>query len=346
VHRSLCFAATVMTAATMTMALQPADASPAAQNLGSPLAATTVITSPLAKPPVVPTGALLGAHVDYDHSKNIDQSTEINLLEENIGRTLDIDNSYYGFDDDLVGAQAVADRAAGRIPLDSWGCFDPGAIVSGDLDTAILAQAEEVKEFGTPIYIRWGWEMDQGANHVCANQLGPTEFVLAWRHLWNLFQQAGATNAAWVWSPSAAGFSNGTAMEYYPGDAYVDYASADGYSRSTTDPTDFAHIFGPLYQAFSTRKPILIGETGAVVGPTQAPWITQTGNEIDGLGTQLGQAFPDVKALVFFDSRGCHDYTITTADSVTAFAQLARSAYFNPLGKPLGPENPVPMIDQ
>jgi hypothetical protein len=294
------------------------------------------------KPPLVPSGSLLGASVYYDHSEP--KAGQINVLEADIGRTLDIDNNYFKFADNLVGSTAMADEQAGRIPLDSWACADPATIVSGKLDSKILAQAAEVKSYAYPIYLRWSWEMDQGANATCANKEGPAEFVLAWRHIWTLFQQAGATNAAWVWCPSHLAFSNNSYESYYPGDEYVDYACADGYSRSTSAPTSFADLFTPLYNAFSTPnavtngKPILIGETGEEPGATQAAWISQ-------VGQQVSSDFPDIKALLFFDSRGKDDYAITAPASVTALANLARSTYFNPLDRPLSPEQHIPMPD-
>jgi hypothetical protein len=293
--------------------------------LGGTVTEELTLTVALWKPPLVPKGSLLGASVYPDHS--MPKLGEIVTFEKQIGRTLDIDNNYFGFKDPLIGKAAEADEAAGRIPLVSWACGDPDGVLAGTYDAQLKAQADAVKAFGYPVYLRYSWEMDQGANHLCANKDGTAAFRAAWRHIWTIFKDAGATNAAWVWCPSHLAFSDGTASEYYPGNRYVDYVCADGYSRSATSPTSFATIFGALYKDWSKRKPILIGETGQVPGAKQAAWITQTGD-------QIRNRFPDIKALLYFDSHGRINYAITPK-SLAAFAALAQSHYFNPLAKPI-----------
>src|SRR5438105_15657730 len=76
-----------------------------------------------------------------------------------------------------------------------------------------------------PVFIEWFPDMDTSSLAV-----SPASFVSAWRHVHDIFAARGATNAVWVWCPSAPGFASSTAQAYYPGDTYVDWACADGYN--------------------------------------------------------------------------------------------------------------------
>ena len=318
--------------------------SPAAKSTSTTTGATTKAGAGVAtangKPPVPAHGALLGASVYYDHA--IPKTGQITALEENLGRSLDVDHNYYTWDQSFPGVNETRDTQAGRIPFISWGCTNVDSIASGQYDSMITQRADAIKAYDHPVYIRWYWEMDfkaknklPGAN--CLQSDGGVGYVNVWRHIWNIFEQQGATNVAWVWCPGVEAFNNNTAMQYYPGDQYVDYACADGYSRQAAKPVPFAKIFAKFYSQFAARKPLIIGETGAEAGPTQAPWIA-------AMGQSMESQFPDIKVLVLWDSIFKYNYTITAPASVSALDALARSPYFNPLNKPIGPIKAVPML--
>ena len=283
------------------------------------------------KPPVPATGALLGASVYYDHSEP--KTGQIGVLEANLGRTLDVDHIYYTWNQSFPGSLETADSQAGRIPFISWGCTNVDAIASGQYDDLIAQRADAIRAYGKPVYIRWYWEMDfkaknklPGAN--CLQADGGAGYIRAWQHIWTVFHDQGATNVAWVWCPGVEAFNRETADQYYPGDSYVDYVCADGYSRQSARPVSFAQIFGKFYAQWAGRKPIIIGETGAEAGSTQSTWITQMDQAVQA-------QFPDIKVLLYWDSIFQYNYTVTDPASVSALADLARTSYFNPLGKAL-----------
>ena len=54
----------------------------------------------------------------------------------------------------------------------------------------------------------------------------PASFIAAWRRVYRIFAQVGATNVRWVWCPTGWGFGKGLAERFYPGSAYVDWIRA------------------------------------------------------------------------------------------------------------------------
>jgi beta-mannanase len=51
----------------------------------------------------------------------------------------------------------------------------------------------------------------------------PAKYIAAWRHFHDIFVARGATNAVWAWCPNNTDDGgSGPAMDYYPGDEYVD----------------------------------------------------------------------------------------------------------------------------
>jgi hypothetical protein len=315
---------------------------------------------------------------------------QINVLEKNLGRTLDIDNNYYCFGPacpavkgNLVSTPARqnpadnSDNAANRISLDSWGCStakdssgtpeDPAGIVReyqawkqhpstpGPTIRYVITQAQDVASYGHPILIRWAWEMNQGASKGCVNSQSTLSanqktFTSAWKDIWTIFQEYHATNAGWVWCPSANGFTGkDDAAGYFPGARYVTYVCADGYSRRSG--ATFASIFGKAYAFSTTRavsKPFMIGETGDEADLAQASWITS------GLFGQIENPatgkvyYPDVKAVLYWDSWNgttCNDYTITSPASISALRVVAGNRYFNPAHRSLSAPVSAPMTD-
>ena len=103
--------------------------------------------------------------------------------------------------------------------------FSNQAIADGKWDHYITQWADAVRAFPhIRVYIRFGHEMN-GTWYPWS--LDPQEYVLAWRHIWNIFQQQRVTNARFVWS---ADFGEGPAdapgwesnlMAYWPGRKYV-----------------------------------------------------------------------------------------------------------------------------
>ena len=283
---------------------------------------------------IPPSGVLFGAYVRPPDSY-LDEAKRdaVRELEADIGRTLAVDHHYYPWDAPFPGANESFDEEADRVSMISWHGSDTSAIRSGAQDRLIRERASAVKELGRPVFLRWGWEMD-GTRNV-SWVISPASYVAAWIHIRRIFDETGATNAVWVWCPSADAFESGVASSYYPGNAYVDWVCADGYNWAPVKPgtswRSFGSIFAPFYSwARQTDKPIMIGETGVLEGgdDAKASWLRD-------VATTLRTRMPLVDAFLYFSSITENDEiwydwrTDTSAASSEAFAELARDPLFD-----------------
>src|SRR5207249_4641837 len=197
-------------------------------------------------------------------------------------------------------------------------------ITKGLYDSSFATWAQQAKAYGYPFFLRWDWEMNGSWfswGTTSSNQNTPADYVAAWRHIHDIFQQAGATNVTWVWCANTEYSGTVPIDQLYPGDSYVDWTSIDGYSQSSsTWWLSFFNLFSPTYNHMlqvAASKPIMIAETSSrEVGGSKANWIS------DALSTQLPQSFPQIKALVWMNwfNSSINPWEIeSSASSQTAF---------------------------
>ena len=219
-------------------------------------------------------------------------------------------------------------EATGSVPLISWGgresCPDDSAISAGQYDQQIVQYANVLKNFGHPVFVRWFWEMNFTENaKACLGSAGAPGYIAAWRHIYSLFHQAGATNVAFVWCPGLAGSGGVPRMiDYYPGADYVDWIGIDGYLKDANNAASFAELFGTWYTTFVPfNKPLIVAETGAPP--------TEQAAYFNGMSQSVPTQFPALKAILYFDARGSNgDWQLSQA-GLTAFAQLLANVYFS-----------------
>ncbi len=190
-----------------------------------------------------------------------------------------------------AGALEVLDVASGTVSLHN--------IAAGNYDGFITDWARQARAFGHPLFLRWDWEMN-GTWFPWATGAGASaaDYVAAWRHMHDLFVQAGATNVSWVWCPNVLFNGSPSYDTLYPGDAYVDWTCLDGYNKGGQYSTTFVNLFAASYRALlklAPTKPIMIGETASVEDSgKKAAWITAALNA-------LPAKFPRIKAFLWFN---------------------------------------------
>jgi hypothetical protein len=279
--------------------------------------------------PLAPaTGALVGAWVrpqPYTQDGRIDS---VARFEHQIGGPLDIVHTYRRWTEPFFSPSDLQFISTGHLLQLSWAGDDARKIASGAFDNLIRARARAARAMGRPFFMEWRWEMDR-PNLQATVWSGP-DYVKAWQHIHAIFDQEGATNASWVWCPTADGFAKGRAQSYYPGDAWVDWVCVDAYPGS--DLTPMSDVLAPfLSWAAGHDKPIMIGEYGVPrsASPAErAAWLTATAATF--------RAHPQIKAVVYYDENpGGHSakraYVIDDQPPVLeAFRAMARSPYFDP----------------
>jgi len=155
--------------------------------------------------------------------------------------------------------------------------------------------------------------------------------VAAWDHIRAVFAAAGVHNAAWVWCPTANGFSDGQAAAFYPGNNEVDWICADAYPAYGSTASFASTVTAFLGWASHYAKPVMIGEFGVPEsdGASQrAEWLRAA--------QQVVEADRQVKALLYFDANPAGQgpqgsYSLTgDAAALSAFRAIATQPYFNP----------------
>ena len=294
--------------------------------------------------PLAPaTGTLFGTYVQPRTGWiREDVVAAVNKLESDLGRRLDIDQHYNPWHVAFPSWKEEWDLANGRIPLITWGSTRTSRINSGSQDALIRARADGVKALREPVFLRFFAEMDGDfLAHVTGS---PAAYIAAWRRAWWIFASRGATNAVWVWCPTAWGFATGEARKYYPGDAYVDWLCADGYNwapgRRGAPWRSFAQVFEAFYEyGEAVGKPMMVGEYGCLErrAGEKAQWIANAG---DALKNQL----PGIAAVVYFDSKSEHvglDFRVDTSpSSYEAYKAMAADPHFKPPHEGLLPVDP------
>lgn len=261
----------------------------------------------------------------------------------------------------------------GVVPMLTWEAWDPPAedpdleptdvreesrqprfqlerIIEGEFDGYIRDYAVSVRKYGGPVMIRLFHEMNgfwfPWAGTV--NDNDPEDFVDAWRHVVDIFDEAGATNVNWVWNPNAESVPDrpeNDLDEYWPGDDYVDWTGLSGFNFGTTSDVSrwraFTETFSePLEDLSEYDQPIVIAEfASAEEGGDKATWIT-------GAFAAMIDTFPKVDAAVWFDREinEARDFRIDSSDgALDAFQRAVATEQILSAPAALRRTEPVPV---
>ncbi len=293
--------------------------------------------------PLVPAGgALLGLRVGAPTGTTMQAA--LAARESAAGRSIDIDAHDYLWRDTAPGPLERWDIQNGRIPLVTWrpDGLRLSSLASGTNDSRVKLWAQALKGLGGPVLLRFAPGMNGGAsiswsgvaNSDNGGSNGTTKFISAWRHVHDVFVAQGATNVVWVWSPDAVNApgtpSWNTWSAYYPGDTYVDWVGVNGSNAGTTVAggtwRSLTSIVTPLYQAYATRKPVMIADTAtAEAGGSKPSWLADASSAVRS-------SLPGVAAWVYTDTVGTSGYQLdSSAPALGSWVTLAQLPYFRPM---------------
>ncbi|PKQ16543.1 MAG: hypothetical protein CVT67_03865 [Actinobacteria bacterium HGW-Actinobacteria-7] len=235
----------------------------------------------------------------------------------------------------LSRVQTIVDH--GSIPLvtlEFWSIDGTGglkSIANGSKDAYLRTFADSAKSFGHEVWLRPFHEMNGNwypwGGTVNGNSAA--DLIAAWRHVRTVFAERGATNVKFVWcvnNDNVPNTSANTIEGYWPGDAYVDYASLDGYNWGTTQDwsnwRSFSSVFGNAYGrvAALTAKPMFIAETASPEqGGSKAAWITD-------MFKQINTTYTRIQGVVWFNTNKECDWRIESSSTSQAAYKAAVAA--------------------
>lgn len=198
---------------------------------------------------------------------------------------------YVNWTQDFSSTDVYDAYSEGALPVITWEPFAGGTtghtildqpayalstIIDGSHDAYITRYAEAVKAAKVPIAIRFMHEMNGNWYPWSPGVNGNSEpqYVAAWKHVWTLFHQVGATNVIWIWAPNVLRGAQNTIhlVDVYPGDQYVDWIGMSAYEDYESTASA---LLNPTIKAIRrfTQKDLLITETGAQPNSNKVAWI-------------------------------------------------------------------------
>jgi Glycosyl hydrolase family 26 len=238
-----------------------------------------------------------------------------------------------------VQRQLAAVASRGSIPEITWEPWDSTRpvrtqprftlrrIISGRFDPYIRRFAAALADYGGPVRLRFAQEMN-GSWYPwseVANGNHAHEFVGAWRHIHDVFDETGARNVQWVWSPAAIAIPRAQ----YPGSAYVDLVSLSLFNGGSQLRYNHWHPFSQLVKASVARlrsiapeKPIELSEVGSAErGGNKPAWIA-------GMFASLAHD-PGIESLIWYDLVKGSDWRVESSRrSIEAFASKVADARY------------------
>ena len=190
-------------------------------------------------------------------------------------------------------------------------------IADGSQDDYLVSYADAVRDYGHPVVLSFGPEMNADWYSWGYRQASAPEFIAAWRHIVSVFQAQRADNVRWLWTAETVTPGDASVQSpdaWWPGRNYVTWVGMDGYFDRSGET--FTALFGPTVTDLRalTGDPILVTATGAT---SQA-----------GKVAKIADLFAGVRAdhllgLVWFDASGSQDWRIDTPATFTAFGKAA-----------------------
>ncbi len=237
---------------------------------------------------------------------------EAATFQDAVGRQSDIVHGFVNPQSEVPLNQIRQAQQAGHVvmitlePFEVESSYNPAySIIVGDIDDDLRRWARQLDRLDQPVMLRFMHEMNGNwypwsVGHGGGGRNSPAHVINAYRHAWQIFQDEGATDVQWVWSPNTGAPVGVNYASLYPGDQYVDIVGLDGYNGGSDlgrfgGWKSFREIFESSLEEVAqlTDRPVIIAETSSAEGGgDKAAWIS---NMFKFLETRS-----DVTALLWF----------------------------------------------
>ncbi|MFD1929330.1 glycoside hydrolase family 26 protein [Sporosarcina siberiensis] len=193
--------------------------------------------------------------------------------------------------------------AVGGFPQIAW---EPNNGLEKVQDDEYLRQfARDAKEANVPVLLRYASEMNGNWTAYSDN---PELYIEKWKLVHRVMQED-APNVMMLWNVFT--IPEQTINDFYPGDEYVDYVGLNIYNvvyhnDELVEPSHFEdplRLLDYVYNTYSHKKPIVIGEFGATnYNVTDGLYHVDFAIEkISRMYKHLPHLYPRVKNIYYFD---------------------------------------------
>lgn len=257
----------------------------------------------------------------------------IGAFETLAGKKMAVILWYVHWSDPFPKTPAEQVSANNSIPLITWEPWitnEAGtllSIASGSYESYVREFFLAAKAWGGTILLRFGHEMNgnwypwDGAHN--GGSTGPDKYKQAWLYIYSVRKAVGADNVKLVWCPNNSDLpaeSWNAAVNYYPGDAYVDWLGMDGYNWGRERWQSFDEVFADIYGKLTllSSKPLMIGEfaSGTNEADDKGAWITDAFEKIR-------TTYPRVKLFCWFNINKERDWRVDSPPAAAAAFKLA-----------------------
>ncbi|GCE17688.1 glycosyltransferase [Dictyobacter kobayashii] len=165
------------------------------------------------------------------------------------------------------------------------------SIANGLHDDALKRWAQQIRAYDKPVYITILLHVDRNwsLSSAVANGGIPQDAPRAWTHVQTIFQQQGAANVSWVWSPADPAHD----QPYAPPASSTDAVLLSMISYPKTKWTDPQHAIDAVVQRYPD-KPIMFEVSAAGTVQQKAAWLQKVGMAVEHTH--------DIYALIYHDA--------------------------------------------
>ena len=206
------------------------------------------------------------------------------------------------------------------------------------LHNEIVTWANRIKSLGTHVYFTFNHEPETSLNSSGQG----ADFIAAWRKVVTVFRGQGVTNADYLWIMTAYSFKardRRRAVDWYPGEAYIDYMGADAYNwyncrPGTSNPwNSLEQLLNPmrLFAQGRTIKGLMVPEWASTEDSAQPGRKAQWFADARALFKKPG--WEGFKAVLYYNKSSkypnCRWFVDSSQASLTAFSAMANDVYYS-----------------
>ena len=210
----------------------------------------------------------------------------------------------------------------------------PGSALHND----IVTWANRIKSLGTHVYFTFNHEPETSLNSSGQG----ADFIAAWRKMVTVLRGQGVTNADYLWIMTAYSFKardRRRAVDWYPGEAYIDYMGADAYNwyncrPGTSNPwNSLEQLLNPmrLFAQGKTIKGLMVPEWASTEDSAQPGRKAQWFADARALFKKPG--WEGFKAVLYYNKSSkypnCRWFVDSGQASLTAFSAMANDVYYS-----------------